>query len=396
MRAHDELAASHAAGASVAELAERFDVTPKTVRARLARAGVPVRRRGRPVQIPQLENPAWLRGEYVDRSRTAADIARALGCSETAVLDALHRHALPVRDRGGGSRQTAMPGELTDSEWLTRRYATDGASIRRIAAELGVSASAVAGALRRAGVARRPFGNQRAPEPPQPQPLVPAPRGLGRRPVGVLADGTAYFASLGRLEFVDDGRRVVCHLCATPFRLLSTSHLRRHGWTPSEYREAFGLNRGTPLCAPEESERRRAIGVDRYRYNARVRDGLAYGQQLVRSGEALAMAHAAMPPGTARLQRRLHAAEVTTPQRDRRRASSTARRSARLQDLGFRTERAYLRDRYLRRGWGIARIKAELAVGSGVVERMLDDAGIPRRAANGHPTRSATASVASK
>ena len=108
------------------------------------------------------------------------------------------------------------------------------------------------------------------------------------------------------------------------------------------------------------------------------------------------LAHAAMPPGTARLQRRLHAAEVTTPQRDRRRASAATRRSARLQDLGFRTERAYLRDRYLRRGWGIARIKAELAVGSGVVERMLDDAGIPRRAANGHPTRSATTPVASK
>ena len=145
MRAHDELAASYAAGASVAELAQRFDVTPKTVRARLTRAGVPPRRRGRPVQFPQLENPAWLRGEYVDRSRTAADIARALGCSETAVLDALRRHALPVRDRGGGSRRAAMPGELTDSRWLMRRYATDGASIRRIAAELGVSASAVAG-----------------------------------------------------------------------------------------------------------------------------------------------------------------------------------------------------------------------------------------------------------
>src|SRR5947209_424701 len=205
-----ELVAAYAAGGTVAELADRFDVTQKTVRARLARAGVPPRRRGRRVRFESLNDREWLHREYIGRSRTAADIARELFCSETAVLDALRRHALPVRDRGGGARRVAMPAELTDVEWLTRRYATEGASIRRIAAELGVSASAVAGALRRAGVARRPFGNQRAAEPPPPQPLVPAARrGLGRRPVGVLADGTEYFASLGRLEFVDDGRRVV-------------------------------------------------------------------------------------------------------------------------------------------------------------------------------------------
>ncbi|HET7665443.1 MAG TPA: MucR family transcriptional regulator [Mycobacterium sp.] len=390
-----DLTEAYAAGATVAELAQQLDVTPKTVRARLARAGVSTRRRGRPVQIAGLQDRQWLRREYVVRGRAAATIAREIDCSETAVLDALRRHGLEVRDRGGGSRRVAMPGELGDDEWLRQRYSGDGASIRRIAADLEVSASAVATALRRAGVTRRSFGNQRAPLLPPPQPSRAAARRGGPRPVGVLADGTEYFASLGRLEFVDDGRRVVCHLCGTPLRLLSTSHLRRHGWSASEYREAFGLNRGTPLCAPEESARRRAIGLDRYRHNARVRDGLALGQERVRSGEALAMAHAAMPAGTARLQRRLRAAAVTTPQRERRRATATSRRLQRVRELGFRTERAYLRDRYVRRGWGIARIKAEIAVGSGVVERMLDDAGIPRRAANGHASRTVTAPRAS-
>ena len=383
--ASGELAAAHAAGASIAELAERFDLTPKTVRTRLAGAGVPPRRRGRPVEFPRLQDPDWLRRQYVDRSRTAADIARALGCSETAVLDALRRLALPVRDRGGGSRRGAMPAELDDVVWLHRRYAGDGVSIRQIAAELDVSASSVATALRRAGVARRPFGNQRATPASSPrQPLATAAR-LGSKllALGVLADGTEYFAPLGQLDFVDDGRRVVCHLCGVALRLLSTSHLRGHGWTAADYREVFGLNRGTPLCARDESERRRAIGEERYRHNRRVRDGFAMGQELVRSGEALAMAHAVMPPGTARLQRRLRTAEATSRQRDVQRASAAACRSQRVRDLGFRTERAYLRDRYVRQGWGIARIKAELAVGSGVVERMLDSAGIPRRAANG-------------
>ena len=382
-----DLTASYAAGASVAELADRFDVTRKTVRSRLTRAGVPPRRRGRPVQITALDDRDWLRREYVQRMRSTADIARELACSPTAVLDSLRRHRLPVRDRGGGARRDPMPAQLSNVRWLRRRYATDGASIRQIAVDLGVSASAVASALRRAGVPRRPFGNQRTALPVQP---TPEPHGRPvseSQPVGVLADGTEYFAPLGLLEFADDGRRVVCHLCGGSLRLLSASHLRRHGWTPADYREAFGLNRGTPLCAPAESARRRDIGIERYRKNRAVRDGLALGQEMVRSGEALAMAHAAMPPGSARLQRRMQVIDATGPRREAMRSSAVSRRLARIAALGFRTEQAYLLNRYVRQGWGIAPIKAELRVGSGVVERMLDAAGIERRPARGGVTQ---------
>jgi hypothetical protein len=199
----------------------------------------------------------------------------------------------------------------------------------------------------------------------------------------VFADGTEYFVPLGRLEFVDDDRRVLCQLCARPLRLLSATHLRQHGWTPQDYRQAFGLNRSTPLCAPAVSERRRVLGRDRYAANARVREGMARGQELVRSGAALRQAHAAMPAGSARLQRRLAAADVTADARRRGQAQAVTRRRKRVRELGFATERAYLRDRYVRRGWGIARIKAELQVGSGVVERLLDAAGIDRRPPGG-------------
>jgi hypothetical protein len=104
---------------------------------------------------------------------------------------------------------------------------------------------------------------------------------------------------------------------------------------------------------------------------------------MVRSGEALAMAHAAMPRGTARLQRRLQAAAGSQNQRDALRASAEARRAQSIRELGFRSEGAYLKDRYVRRGWGIAPIKAELQVGSGVVESLLDAAGIERRPPGG-------------
>jgi hypothetical protein len=83
------------------------------------------------------------------------------------------------------------------------------------------------------------------------------------------------------------------------------------------------------------------------------------------------------------LQRRLHAAETTEAARRRRIDEALARRLARIRELGFATERAYLRDRYVRQGWGIARIKAELRVGSGAVGRMLDAARIARRPAGG-------------
>jgi len=352
------------------------------MRARLTRAGVPERRRGRPVQIEMLADQDWLRRQYVQQHRSAADIARELACSETAVLDALRRHRLPVRDRGGGNRRRPMPPELKDVEWLEQRYWREGASIRQIAVQLNVSGSAVANALRRTAVKRRPVGNQSAPPPLQPR-AVPSRRTAGPQPIGLLQDGTEYVAQLGKLDFVDGGRRVVCHLCGKSFRLLSTSHLRRHGWTPMDYRLAFGLNRGTPLCASNESARRREIGLERYRNNSRVRDGLARGQELVRSGEALAMAHAAMPPGAARLQRRQQVAAATQAQRDALQSTAAARREARIRELGFRSERAYVKDRYVRRGWGIASIKAELQVGSGAVERILDTAGIERRPPGG-------------
>lgn len=380
-----DFVAAYVAGATISELAVRFDVTHKTVRARLARAGVPPRRRGRPVQIALLDDRAWLNSEYVEQARSARGIARDLVCSETAVLDALRRHGLPVRARGGGARRQPMPAELADVGWLRRRYTVGGASIRQIAAELDVSATAVAGALRRAGMTPQPFGDQLTATPVQPvEADIARPPAAGEpQPIGVLSDGTQYFSPLGRLEFVDDGRRVVCHLCGKWLRLLSASHLRRHGWTPAEYREAVGLNLGTPLCAPDESLRRREIGIERYRHHRGVRDGLAHGQQLVRSGEALSLAHAAMPPGSARLQRRLRAAETSQSRRALIRAAAEARRSQRVRELGFRSERAYLRDRYVRRGWGIAPLKAELGVGSGVVERMLNAAGIARRSAGG-------------
>lgn len=75
------------------------------------------------------------------------------------------------------------------------------------------------------------------------------------RPVGRLADGTPYWAAVGRMEI--DGDRVRCHLCGRWF-LSVASHLRVHGWAKSDYVAAFGLELGNSLAGEATRKRRSA------------------------------------------------------------------------------------------------------------------------------------------
>jgi predicted transcriptional regulator len=98
-------------------------------------------------------------------------------------------------------------------------------------------------------------------------------------------------APLGELVVVEDGDRVVCHVCGRAFAFLP-GYLGRHRLTAGEYRERFGLGRSTPLCAPAVLVRRRELGLDRYAGNSRLRAGLATGQKMARSGQLLELSHA--------------------------------------------------------------------------------------------------------
>ena len=115
-------------------------------------------------------------------------------------------------------------------------------------------------------------------------PLVASPcRQLLIRPVvGVLADGTAFYAPVG--EVVPDGGLVICHLCGRSLRSVS-AHIRVHGWTAGAYREAFGLERGQPLEGPATRKRRAAVFTSRLAWEPAVRDGSAAGRERARSGQ---------------------------------------------------------------------------------------------------------------
>ncbi len=78
--------------------------------------------------------------------------------------------------------------------------------------------------------------------------------------VGVLDDGTPYFATLG--EIIADGSRVIFHLCGWALRSV-VAHLPSHGWTKDQYCEAFGLERGQSLEGPETRKLRAAALASR-------------------------------------------------------------------------------------------------------------------------------------
>jgi lambda repressor-like predicted transcriptional regulator len=100
--------------------------------------------------------------------------------------------------------------------------------------------------------------------------------------VGVLADGTPYYAPIG--EIVSDGTTVICHLCGRSLKSVA-AHLRVHGWTKAAYCETFGLERGQPLEGRETRKRRAASFAPRLIFDDAIRAGSAAGRQRAAAGE---------------------------------------------------------------------------------------------------------------
>jgi hypothetical protein len=117
----------------------------------------------------------------------------------------------------------------------------------------------------------------------EPRPYAPARSRRELRPVvGVLADGTAFYAPLG--EVVVEGSLVACHLCGRSLRSVA-AHLASHGWTKQQYCEAFGLERGQSLEGPETRKLRSAAFTARLLFEPAVRQGSAAGRQRARAGD---------------------------------------------------------------------------------------------------------------
>jgi len=156
-----------------------------------------------------------------------------------------------------------------------------------------------------------------------------APRdGCAVRPVvGVLPDGTAFYAPIGEVVLVDDAL-VTCHLCGRALRSV-TAHLRVHGWTKAAYCAAFGLERGQSLEGPQTRKLRAAALAARLVFDASIREGSAAGRDRARAGDLTRDAAAAArgrPLPEQRRRKALRALAGITPARVARANSERARR----------------------------------------------------------------------
>lgn len=97
-----------------------------------------------PSPYPRLNDPHWLRTEYLERGRTAADIAAEIGCPHKTVDRALRRHGIRRPPR-------RMLADVP-VDWLREQYVQRKRSLIDIAAEVGLSRTSVRRALVDAGI----------------------------------------------------------------------------------------------------------------------------------------------------------------------------------------------------------------------------------------------------
>jgi AraC-like DNA-binding protein len=162
---------------------------------------------------------------------------------------------------------------------------------------------------RLAGSRRAQAGPADAPSrPAQIRPTAAPPHRAIRPVVGVLADGTAFYAPFGEVVIVDDVL-VTCHLCGRSLRSVS-AHLKAHGWTKDAYCEAFGLERGQSLEGPQTRKLRAAAFTARLVFDAAVREGSAGGRDRARAGDLARDAAAASRGRPIPEQRRRKALEA--------------------------------------------------------------------------------------
>lgn len=107
-----------------------------------------------------LYNPEWLRRVYVDEDRNAAQVAALIGATKGAVLDALRRRGIPVKDASEAQRLAPHKGSssprprgkfkatLHNAEWMATRVHLNASELAR---EAGCSVPSAQDAMRRYG-----------------------------------------------------------------------------------------------------------------------------------------------------------------------------------------------------------------------------------------------------
>ena len=102
------------------QIAAKLSVSPRTATRWVTEAGIQRRKAGQKPSGNNLRNANWLRLEYVERDRSAEQIAKQLGCTPKTVTNALRQAGIAVRTTNKG-RKFPEVGKK-HSEWLKGRF----------------------------------------------------------------------------------------------------------------------------------------------------------------------------------------------------------------------------------------------------------------------------------
>jgi hypothetical protein len=186
------------------------------------------------------------------------------------------------------------------------------------------------------------------------------------------SDGVGLHAPPGVLARDPETGSVCCHFCGRWFQGLGF-HVRTHGLSAADYREAVGLSKGRALVAPAISNAISERQSAAYRTSPDVREHFALGHELARNGTLAARSAAANTGDRLETEAsRRRALEVGRATTARRRAEN--RRSF-LASAGAATLEEYLRTAYAA-GASLERLAEETHLGRADLRRALTAAHI--------------------
>lgn len=166
----------HGEQKTIVEVADKLDCADSTVKKWMQKHGIETRTLsetwelvGHPSAGPRKDRPSelddisFLERHYEEGEKSATQIAKELGCSHTAVTNALKRHGFEMRERtfyqkGPNPSQSDYP-ELYNESWVEEQYIEEKHTLEEIAEELGCTATAVMNALKRFGIETRGRGD---------------------------------------------------------------------------------------------------------------------------------------------------------------------------------------------------------------------------------------------
>lgn len=188
-----------------------------------------------------------------------------------------------------------------------------------------------------------------------------------------LPDGTGLHAPQGQLVIEPATGRLCCHLCGRWYVSLG-GHVRSHGHTAGSYREAMGLCKSRPLVAEALSRSIATRQSQAYRRSPELRDRLAVGQELTRTGRLATLAGTARSTSASPEATRIRRAAL-----DAGRATRAAQRdralTERLRELGFDELGDYLRHAHSA-GASLRSLAKVTRFGWSRLRREIDAAGI--------------------